>query len=321
MDTLFYTFLLTVLLFEGNGRLNDVISKYVTWVEQPAKRALLGIAASVIYSTLITVSMYWVVFVVSTDLEWQDVSRGVYSTIIISLIVTSIISLTLHARQFLLFWRDAAIRLEKLKQEQLDSRFASLKAQLNPHFLFNSLNVLTSLVYKDADQSAAFIKKLSQMYRYILEYSDEQVVTLAEELECLEAYLFLQDIRHGDNLIVSQEVIARQDMFVPPLALQMLMENASKHNIISQAKPLTVRIYLEDNRFVVVENNLQRKDLLVTSTGKGLQNIKARYQLLSQEEVVVEDGPDIFRVKIPVLFVTKGKIPMVANNLRIEKEN
>lgn len=202
-------------------------------------------------------------------------------------------------RAFLVNWRESAVEAERLKKEKMEAQYNSLRSQVNPHFLFNSLNALTNLVYQDQDKAVKFIKQLSTVYRYVLNTRDKELVPLTEELEFLHSYLFLQQIRFGEKLKLQVEL--NGEGFVAPLVLQMLVENAIKHNIIADEQPLTIRVYSE-NYLIVVENNLQKKSIpSEESTGAGLENIKRRYLFLSSVPVKVEAGDTVFKVSIPVI--------------------
>ena len=185
------------------------------------------------------------------------------------------------------------------------TRYESLKNQVNPHFLFNSLNALTNLVYEDQDLAADFIRQLSKVYRYVLETRSKEVVSLETEMKFVESYLFLQHIRFDDKLRVEASVSGFENRLLPPLALQMLLENAIKHNTIAKDEPLTISIRVEED-MLVVKNNLQIKNIPTEeSSGMGLANIKARYEFLSDKPVVVEKTESYFRVKLPLLSISE----------------
>lgn len=202
--------------------------------------------------------------------------------------------------------RAALLEAEQLKQANLQSQLETLKNQVNPHFLFNSLNSLTALIPEDSDLAVRFVQKLAKVYRYILEIRELQTVSLADEMAALRAYNFLMQIRFGDRLSIQIDLpddclTAR----VVPLSLQMLVENAVKHNVISAQKPLWIHVFIENNR-IIVRNNLQRKpqigaDELENSTGLGLQNIQTRYQLLAGQRVDVIVTTQQFAVSLPLL--------------------
>ncbi|AQG78964.1 sensor histidine kinase [Spirosoma montaniterrae] len=197
---------------------------------------------------------------------------------------------------------DVQVRAERLEKENVQAQFAALKSQVNPHFLFNSLSILSSLVHADAELSERFIDQLSRAYRYILEQRDNERVLLKTELEFIQAYRFLLNIRFENKFDVIIDVPeADQSRYaIAPLTLQLLVENAVKHNRMSAKEPLHVQIYLE-NDCMVVENNFQPRPQSEVSTGVGLQNIVTRYTLLTNRPVSIEEGEERFVVKIPLL--------------------
>jgi two-component sensor histidine kinase len=190
---------------------------------------------------------------------------------------------------------------EMLKRESLKAALNALKTQVNPHFLFNNLNTLSSIIPENPQQAVNFVQQLSKVYRHILEVKDEQSIPLKEELDVLKAYAFLLKTRFGDNLDVNinvpEEKLKRR---IVPLSLQILMENAIKHNIVSSEKPLTIDVFAENGK-LVVSNNLQKKNQINESTGIGLDNIRNRYKLLGNGQVEVSEQGDIFTVSIPLI--------------------
>lgn len=189
------------------------------------------------------------------------------------------------------------------KQQSVEARFEALRNQVNPHFLFNSFNTLSSLVHKDADTAASFIDQLSTVYRYLLTNQDNRLVPLSQELDFLNAYLYLLRIRFGDNLEISQDIKQDADArFLPPAALQILIENAIKHNVISQKKRLRIDLFSE-NGSIVVRNNLQEKNIKESSTHIGLKNIMGRYQFLSNNPVRIDKSDSHFTVKLPLIQI------------------
>jgi LytS/YehU family sensor histidine kinase len=190
---------------------------------------------------------------------------------------------------------------EMLKRESLQAQVNALKIQVNPHFLFNTLNTLAAVIPENPGQAVDFVQQLSKVYRHILEVKDEPTILLKEELEVLEAYSFLLKTRHGDNLIIDIRVEEEQlGQRVVPLSLQILMENAIKHNIVSSARPLRIDVFTGSDSLVMT-NTLQRKHQEIESTGIGLDNIRNRYRLLGSRLVEVEEGSEQFLVRIPLL--------------------
>jgi PAS domain S-box-containing protein len=196
----------------------------------------------------------------------------------------------------------ANTQLLKLQKENLQSQFEVLKQQVNPHFLFNSLNVLTSLIKVDPDLAEMFTEKLSKVYRYVLENKEKDLVTLGTELDFIKAYLFLLNIRFAGKVQVKTDVAEfLTEKKVVPMALQLLIENAIKHNTFSRNSPLNIEISTHGTRYLTVINNLQNRKTQMTSTGVGLINISKRYSLLSDAQPVFEMGRKEFIARIPLL--------------------
>lgn len=290
---------LTVVLGIVNGMIADGVK--ISWLEQPLKRFVVSFVLTIVFTlivaALVQIVLTWLFFGTSPQVVLNNLSKDYYYNV---LMITLVISTFLHGRGFLLEWRNSIEETEALKRAHLTSQYESLKKQVNPHFLFNSLNVLTALVHKDADLSEKFIRQLSDVYRYVLEVSEQELVGLDRELRALEAYVFLLQIRFGDNLRVEVNIPDAAQQLIPPLALQMLVENAVKHNVISREDPLVIKVVMENER-IVVENNLQKKDQQPFHLGIGLKNIKKRYQKYVDEKVRVEEKEYFFRVSLPQL--------------------
>lgn len=290
-----FTSTIWLVLWLGNAYLSEFLNRFISWHQQPVKRLLVGLLAMVVY-TLGAVFTIIMLFQAAGFTLGDRQGNTFVSTTVITLIITMFMT----GRAFLLNWRQSAVDAEKLKRESVKAQFESLRNQVNPHFLFNSLNALTNLVHQDPDQAVKFIKQLSEVYRYVLDTREKELVPLAEEMKFLDSYFFLQKIRFGDKLKLQNSV---QDIAgnVAPLALQMLVENAIKHNVISDEQPLTIKIHVH-NGSVVVENNLQRKSVIQEpSSGVGLENIKKRYQFLSDKPVMIKDGSVSFAVALPLI--------------------
>ncbi|QHW00900.1 sensor histidine kinase [Spirosoma endbachense] len=197
---------------------------------------------------------------------------------------------------------DVQVRAERLEKENIQAQFAALKSQVNPHFLFNSLSILSSLVHADAELSEKFIDQLSRAYRYILEQKDNERVLLKTELEFIQAYRFLLNIRFENkfDVVINVPESDQTRYSIAPLTLQLLVENAVKHNRMSTREPLHVHIQLEGD-CLLIQNNLQPRPQSETSTGVGLQNIITRYALLTEQPVWVGENEGTFIVKIPLL--------------------
>jgi sensor histidine kinase YesM len=290
-----FTSLLWVGLWKGNDYLAEYLSLKISWIRFPLKRFIVGIIVTILYSLIF-------VYAISFVYRWSF-GLEINLSVLISVAFTFAISLFMHGRGFLLNWRKTAIEAERYQRESITAQYESLKNQVNPHFLFNSLNALSNLVYEDQEKAVQFLRELSKVYRYVLETREHEVVPIDQELEFLKAFLFLQQIRFGEKLQVEFGVTT-SDYSIPPLALQMLAENSTKHNIVSEDDPLTIRIF-EENEFVCVENNLQvRRTIGEPSTGVGLENIKRRYAALSSRNLEVMNNGVTFLVKLPKIKIS-----------------
>lgn len=284
-----------ILLWKGNSYLTDYVNSKISWLKFPVKRFTVGLASTVAYTLIAT-------FLLS--LAYEQYNDDLALTYISSIVITIAISLFMHGRAFLLNWKKSALEAEQYQKESITARYEALKNQVNPHFLFNSLNALTNLIYEDKEKASVFIKELVEVYKYVLDSKDKGTVSLREELEFLKAYLFLQQIRFGNKLKINFGELEK-DRHVAPLALQMLIENAIKHNIVSEDDPLEIRIFQEGDS-IVVQNSLQLKSSIGTSSlGVGLDNIVKRYESLGEAKVEVIKNVKDFIVKIPLLTSTR----------------
>ena len=197
--------------------------------------------------------------------------------------------------------RQSVEEKELLKRESLKAQLSALKTQVNPHFLFNNLNTLSAIIPENPKQAVDFVQQLSKVYRHILEVQDVQTIPLKEELEVLKAYAFLLQTRFGSNLDITINVPEEKlKKRIVPLSLQILMENAIKHNIVSEEKPLKVNVFAENGK-LVVSNNLQKKNQVNESTGIGLDNIRNRCKLMGNGQVEVNENGTSFTVSIPLI--------------------
>lgn len=297
------SFFLSSALSIGGSAVDRFFDQRISWIEQPVKRLTLTYGSYLIYSFIVSyllITSYILITVEAVNLQniaWLKMIKYTGMPITVAFVIISIFI----SRGWLLEWRNAALEAEQLKSQQLESQNRLLIDQLNPHFLFNSLNALTDLVYKDADKSAVFIQQLSHIYRYVLDVQEEQVVALGRELDFAESYLHLQKIRFGDSLLYSVPTRVEEEYYLPPLSLQLLLENAIKHNVISEQQPLRITISKEGNK-LIVSNNLQPKTKAEPdSCGVGLKNILRRYSFLCKETPTIQRTKDEFKVELPLI--------------------
>lgn len=304
-----FSFLMSSALSFGGFMVEGYFDAKISWIKFPVKRLLLTVIIYLTYSFIASYILS-VVFTLLVDdrITWQNidwVKMISYTTLPVTIAIVLITIFT--ARSWLYQWRNAAIETEKLRTEKLAGQYRSLKDQLNPHFLFNSLNVLSGLVYENADKSAEFIQQLSKIYRYVLEIQQEELVSLDEEIKFAKSYLSLQKIRFEDSLRFEINIQNGNNLFLPPLSLQLLLENAVKHNIASLEHPLQIRIKQEGSRLIISNSFQPKKSTESESTGIGLENIKKRYALLNDLSPQINQTDNEFTVDLPLLQISQNK--------------
>ena len=234
------------------------------------------------------------------DIEMSGTEKS--SMVLISWILTMMISLIYASVSFFIEWKENLLRSQKLEKANLEARYETLINQVNPHFLFNSLNTLMMLV-NDNPKASRYVESISEIMRYMLHSRDKEVVMLNDELTVAKEYVYIQQTRFGERFQVHFDVPEKyHNYLIPPLVLQMLLENTLKHNVASKENPLLVQVFVTTEQYVVVQNNVKSKTDKETSTGIGLDNIHNRYKYLSGKDIIVNRENDNFKVMLP-LFV------------------
>jgi sensor histidine kinase YesM len=217
-----------------------------------------------------------------------------------SLLITFMISSIYASVAFFIQWKENLLRTQALEKANLEAQYDTLRNQVNPHFLFNSLNTLLMLV-NDNPVASKYVESISEIMRYMLQSQDKEAVLLRDELKIARDYVFIQQSRFGDKLQVEFDVPEKYYHFaIAPLALQMLLENAIKHNVVSKDDPLQVKVYTRENLYVVIENTVKAKIDKDPSTGVGLDNIRNRYLHLTGKDIVVKQENGKFVVMLPL---------------------
>lgn len=229
-------------------------------------------------------------------------TRAYWLNTLIPFLFTIPLATIYEARYLYKQWWTTYYEAEKLKKEALQSQLDSLKAQINPHFLFNSLSTLSSLVSENPRQAERFIEELAMVYRYVLQTNEQLLTTLDSELQFIRAYFHLLQMRFGRSveldIAVEKECYA---LYIPPLTLQLLVENAVKHNVALPAKPLLIQIRTDETNRLLVRNTVRKKQSMIPSNRTGLANIIAKYRLMGQPDVTIEQTDDLFQVTIPLI--------------------
>jgi two-component system, LytTR family, sensor kinase len=222
------------------------------------------------------------------------------ATWLLYLFLPTAINLGFFTEYFVGRWKESLVNAERLEKEKSRVQFDNLKNQLNPHFLFNALTSLNSLIFEDQTLASQFLQQLSKVYRYVLQHKDKKMVNVETELNFIGHYVSLLRTRFKDALVISIQIKDQdRELGIVPVTLQILIENAIKHNVIDLARPLTILITTEDH-YLVVANNIQLKRRVEESNKQGLDNLRSLYQYLSDRPVLIEEDVQ-FKVKVPLL--------------------
>lgn len=223
------------------------------------------------------------------------------SNYLVAILITFFITLSLYAFYFYKSYQENKFKQQKIIAGTANAKFESLKNQIDPHFLFNSLNVLSALIEENPENAQRFTTSLSKIYRYVLEQKDKELVSVEEELAFAKTYMNLLKMRFENSLFYElPDAIINPDAKVVPLSLQLLLENTVKHNVVSEQRPLHIRIFMEGD-YLVIQNDFQKKEVLQDRQGVGLQNIVNRYGIITNRKVLIYQEEKTFTVKIPIL--------------------
>jgi len=223
------------------------------------------------------------------------------ATWVLYIILTIAINLVFFTDYFLTHWRDSLVLAERLEKEKSQVQFDNLKNQLNPHFLFNALTSLNSLIAENQELASQFVHQLSKVYRYVLQNKERSYVTLGTELDFIQHYVSLLQTRFQHALNIEFDITSdMHERNIVPVTIQVLIENAIKHNVIDKERPLTIRIFTSGD-YLIVSNNLQPRKNVGTSNKQGLDNMKSLYQFLTEQPVLIEQNDNRFSVKVPLV--------------------
>lgn len=319
MLTLLISSMYSFLIGIGNGFINDFLNKKFPWSEATTKRAIVSIACILVANFIIVYFCNYMNFVVfQKNATTEQFFSGKYNfTNWFMVNIALLISAFLHAKGFMEELKKTSrkeVVEQKLIAKSANAQFETLKNQLDPHFLFNSLNVLSSLIDENPKQAQKFTASMSKIYRYVLEQKDKELVTVEDEMEFAKTYCELLKTRFENSVDFIFDV-QKEDYrrYVVPLSLQLLLENCIKHNFATSSKPLVIKVFSE-NDTLCIENNLQVREQMKESAGIGLANIVQRYSLLTKRNVFIEKSEDYFKVKLPILMEKPNVISAQPND-------
>ncbi|MDP2888821.1 MAG: histidine kinase [Bacteroidota bacterium] len=296
----FWAFSITITQWAGIQWIHGYIDRKISWIETPVRKTFIQVITFLIYSMTAFILVQFINFYIWNHVlpaqSWHSILRSLPYTLMISFVI----SLIFTTIGFFQAWKRSFIQAEKLKVEMLAYKYESLRNQINPHFLFNSLNVLSDLVYDDQAMAVKFIQQMSDLFRYVLDSRDKELVPLRDELEFIRSYTFMLKTRFEEKLKIEIDVEASADDYIVPMSLQLLIENAVKHNEVSEAFPLRISIRKNADS-LEVENNMQPKSAGDDSKKTGLKNITQQYAFFSERPIKIITSDERFLVRLPIL--------------------
>lgn len=294
-----------------NVLVNNIITKKMPEQFETVKRGIVLLVAQISIHFITVISLAFFILNGYLNLSFLNVNfvhNNFIAAVILGPVFNIIFAIIWQVEYIFNSWEKSLAEKEWIERELLQQEFDRLKQQLNPHFLFNNLNVLSSLISDDSLKASYYLDELSKIYRYLLKRGNENLATLEAELAFIRSYAALLKIRFGNAVQINIDGEDRQSGgLLPTLSLQLLVENAIKHNTANKAQPLRISVKIMGNTYIEVRNNLQRKLASVPSNNVGLANIQAKYRMLRIEDMTVRQTEDYFEVKLP-LIKTETKI-------------
>ena len=305
------TFLNTVLLWLGCRWIIINLWNLIPWNKKPLLHISMEIVFVSTYTLLVSITLFalFTSFLNSTLCSFI----GMWQNFTISLFISLMVTFFHEGYYFFVQWKESLMRNQFLEKESLLAQFETLRSQVNPHFLFNTFNTLLALIEEDKQKAIIYVQRLSDFYRSLLQVRDQPLIPLSEELDLIDNYIEIQRQRYEDSLQIEYSSNIKSIIgFVAPLTLQMLVENAIKHNTITAASPLLIKVEITSQGYITVTNNLQKRISSEPGAGLGLQNIHNRYHFLTDKPVEIINSSRHFCVAIPLL---------TSDELNIQKES
>ncbi len=296
-----YFIFLSFLIWHGNRLFLIEQRKHFDWFNHAFRKVGILLFANVFYTgpTSVLLLIGWYNLLMQDAIDWQAVQISTLIIVICVVFITHIYETVYLIRQR----EEDLLHVEKTEKVRIQSELQALKNQIDPHFIFNSLNTLSHLIETSPQRAVRFNDHLSDIYRYILHNKDQDLIMLEDEIHFLSSYAELLKLRFENNIKISIDIPFEEGFLIPPISLQMLIENGVKHNRFSESHPLKIKVVQEDNR-IVVENNKSPKGTESESTGVGLKNLNERIRLLMNKEIYILNAEDVFIVKVPLLKIT-----------------
>lgn len=297
-----YTILISFVVWEGNRFLLFTLRAYFDWLNKPVKKIIALVMAVSFYTIPVSVLMLttWYHIFMQGTINWQTVYNA-------TLIILVCVAFIVHIYETVFLVKQAEndkLKKEQLERSRVEAELEALKNQVDPHFIFNSLNTLSHLIEERPQKAKAFNDSLADVYRYILQNKARDLVLLSDEMKFMKDYFLLLKIRFEEAVQLTIEADANvfDNYFVPPISLQILLENAIKHNEFSDAKPLLITVQMKEEALLIYHEK-RKKTLRRPGSKIGLQNLAKRYKLITGKEIMVEDTNNAFNVSLPLLKI------------------
>ncbi|NUN68766.1 MAG: histidine kinase [Bacteroidetes bacterium] len=297
-----YFIFIAFAIWQGNRYLLFRLRLRFSWLSQPVYKVLALVVSNIFYTIPISVGLMtmWYVFARHAAADWDVIFKATALCVVCVVFITH----TYETVFLIKSWGTDRSKSEELAKAKMEAELEALKNQIDPHFLFNSLNTLSHLIGQDPQKAKQFNDDLAEVYRYILSNKDRNLVLLSEELLFAERYFSLLRIRFGSAVVLTVEGAgSADDLLIPPISLQILLENAVKHNAFSEEDPLRITVQIHDAAMTVT-NDRRNKTTAGTSSGIGLRNLRDRYRLITGQDPAIQDGDGRFTVTLPLLRTT-----------------
>lgn len=294
-----------LILWEGNKYIDKWLNTRYNWINSPGKRVVAQAIAFTLFTSLILSLLMFFLHQLGPGKDGlPGPERRGLQEIFVPAIFFALALITIYISfNFFNAWKKSLLEVEKYKTLSAEAQLTNLKNQINPHFLFNNLSVLSSLIYQNQDKAVDFVNELSKVYRYVLDNKNAELISLQEELAFLNHYTYLLKIRFEKAVSFTVNIEEKYlNRYLPPMCLQLLVENTIQHNEASQANPLRVDIYTK-NDALIIENNIQLRSDRAESTKTGLNNIQSRYAYYADKKVEISDNGEVFRVTLPLMTI------------------
>lgn len=294
----FVSFFMISFTWEFLNFVNNRLNKVLPFEKNISQRILIQLTIGALFALLIRFGIYKFG---EPALEFKLDSLFMASTWVLYVLASVGINTIFFLKFFIARWKESILKTERLEKEKTQVQFDNLKNQLNPHFLFNALTSLNSLITENQQLASQFLQHMSKVYRYVLQNKEKNLVNLQTELDFIKNYVFLAETRFGGALKIKFEISNQaHEQAIVPVTLQILIENAIKHNIVEHERPLSIDVFTSGD-YLVISNNLQKRKTVETSNKLGLENLKSLYKFLTERPVIVEELQDRFNVKIPLI--------------------